>query len=280
MTLLSKNIHTERNLSKVLVGTLLAIWGFAVILPFLWMFLSSFKTNAEISQMTQNFFPKKWTLINYKNLFISGNFGIYLKNTLIITAFSFIGLLFNAMAGFGFAKYKFKGKEFLFMAVLATMMIPGQVTMIPVYLILNQMHLTNTLLGIVLPGLVGAFAIFLFRQFMSTISDEILEAARLDGANDWFIFWHIILPISRPVLAVQGILTFIGGWNSFLWPLIIANDQKYYTLSVGLQLLQGQHTTDYGLQMAGSSFMVIPIIIIFLIFQKYILQGFNLQPEK
>nr|WP_125646967.1 MULTISPECIES: carbohydrate ABC transporter permease [Lapidilactobacillus] len=250
------------------------------ILPFLWMFLSSFKSNAEISQMTQNFLPQHWTLMNYKNLFVSGNFGVYLKNTLIITLASFVGLLFNAMAGYGFAKFKFKGKAFLFIAVLSTMMIPGQVTMIPVYLILNQLHLTNTLLGIILPGLVGAFAIFLFRQFMSNISDSIIEAARLDGASEWYIFWHIILPISKPVLAVQGILTFIGGWNAFLWPLIIANDQKYYTLSVGLQLLQGQHTTDYGLQMAGSSFMVIPIIIIFLIFQKYILQGFNVQAEK
>ena len=142
------------------------------------------------------------------------------------------------------------------------------------------MHLTNTLTGIILPGLVGAFSIFLFRQFISNISDSILEAARLDGASEWYMFWHIILPISKPVLAVQGILTFIGGWNAFLWPLILANDEKYYTLSVGLQLLQGQHTTDYGIQMAGSAFMVIPIIIIFVIFQKYILQGFNIQGDK
>lgn len=274
------NFRSERKLSKGVVGLILAFWGLMTILPFLWMFLSSFKSNAEISQMTQNFLPQHWTLMNYKNLFVSGNFGVYLKNTLIITLASFVGLLFNAMAGYGFAKFKFKGKAFLFIAVLSTMMIPGQVTMIPVYLILNQLHLTNTLLGIILPGLVGAFAIFLFRQFMSNISDSIIEAARLDGASEWYIFWHIILPISKPVLVVQGILTFIGGWNAFLWPLIIANDQKYYTLSVGLQLLQGQHTTDYGLQMAGSSFMVIPIIIIFLIFQKYILQGFNVQAEK
>lgn len=266
--------------AKIIVGLILAVWALVTIAPFLWMILSSFKSNTEISQMNQSILPHHWTLQNYKDLFISGNFGVYLKNTLIITGFSFIGLLLNAMAGYGFAKFKFKGRGVLFIAVLATMMIPGQVTMIPVYLILNQAHLTNTLTGIILPSLVGAFSIFLFRQFMSNISDSIIEAARLDGASEWYIFWHIILPISKPVLAVQGILTFIGGWNSFLWPLIIANDQKYYTLSVGLQLLQGQHTSDYGLQMAGSSFMVIPIVIIFLIFQKYILQGFNIQAEK
>ncbi|AUJ30816.1 sugar ABC transporter permease [Liquorilactobacillus hordei] len=265
--------------SKVLVGIVLTVLGFLMILPFLWMFLSSFKTSTEIS-LSQTFWPKHWTIDNYKNLFTNGSFGTYIKNTLIITAASFVGLFLNAMAGYGFAKFDFKGRKFLFMAVLATMMIPGQVTMIPVYLILNQMQLTNTLLGIVLPGLVGAFGIFLFRQFMSNIPDSIVEAARLDGAGEWYIFFHLILPISKPVLAVQGILTFIGGWNAFLWPLIIANDQKYYTLSVGLQLLQGQHTSDYGLQMAGSSFMVIPIVIIFVIFQKYILQGFNIQMDK
>lgn len=277
--MINGNKTAGRN-GKVAVGAILLFWGFITILPFLWMFLSSFKTNAEISQATQNFLPNHWTLDNYKRLFIDSNFGVYLKNTLIITLFSFMGMLLNAMAGYGFAKFKFKGRGPLFILVLATMMIPGQVTMIPVYLVLNEMHLTNTLAGIILPGLVGAFAIFLFRQFMSNISNSIIEAARLDGASEWYIFWHIIIPISKPVLAVQGILTFIGGWNAFLWPLIIANDQKYYTLSVGLQLLQGQHTSDYGLQMAGSSFMVIPIVIIFVIFQKYILQGFNVQAEK
>ena len=155
---------------------------------------------------------------------------LYLKNTLIVTICSFAGLFLNAMAGYGFAKYDFKGKNKLFLLVLATMMIPGQVTMIPVYLLLNSVGLTNSLTGIILPGLVGAFGVFLFRQFMSTISDEMIEAARLDGANEWYIFFKIILPLTKPILAVQGILTFIGGWNSFLWPLIIANDEKYYTL--------------------------------------------------
>ncbi|MFT8328748.1 MAG: carbohydrate ABC transporter permease [Oenococcus oeni] len=274
----SRNFVDKRN--KTIISVVLLAWGLVTVLPFLWMFLSSFKTNAEISQMTQSFFPKRWTFQNYENLFISGNFGVYLKNTLIITASSFFGLMLNAIAGYGFAKFNFFGKRILFFAVMATMMIPGQVTMIPVYLILNQIKLTNTLLGILLPGLVGAFSIFLFRQFMSNIPNSVIESARIEGAGEWYIFWHLVVPMSRPVIAVQGILTFIGGWNSFLWPLIIANNQKYYTLSVGLQLLQGQHTSDYGIQMAGSSFMVIPIIIIFLIFQKYILQGFSVQSEK
>ncbi|MEK5382790.1 carbohydrate ABC transporter permease [Niallia sp. FSL W8-0635] len=266
--------------SKWIVGIILTVGGFFMVLPFLWMILSSLKTDAEIMQFPPTIWPQEFTLDNFKELFLAFNFAVYLKNTLIIVLCSFGGLILNAMAGYGFAKYNFKGKNILFYLVLATMMIPGQVTMIPVYLILNAMGLTNTMAGIVLPGLVGAFAIFLFRQFMSTISNELLEAARLDGASEWKIFWKIIMPVSRPVIAVQGILTFIGAWNSFLWPLIMANDEKYYTLSVGLQLLKGQYASNYALQMAGSTFMIIPIIIVFMIFQKYILQGFNVSGLK
>ncbi|HAB8377886.1 TPA_asm: ABC transporter permease subunit [Listeria monocytogenes] len=266
--------------AQIAVISILTVGGFFMILPFIWMVLSSLKTDAEILKIPPTIWPETFTLDNFTKLFIEMDFAIYLKNTLIIVFFSFFGLFLNAMAGYGFAKFKFKGKNKLFYLVLATMMIPGQVTMIPVYLLLNAAGLTNTMTGIVLPGLVGAFGIFLFRQFMSTISDDLLEAARLDGASEFYIFWRIVIPISRPVLAVQGILTFIAGWNSFLWPLIIANDEKFYTLSVGLQLLKGQYGSNYALQMAGATFMVIPIILIFMTFQKYILKGFNVSGMK
>ncbi|EHZ8137298.1 carbohydrate ABC transporter permease [Listeria innocua] len=266
--------------AQIAVITILTVGGFFMILPFIWMVLSSLKTDAEILKIPPTIWPETFTLDNFTKLFTEMDFAIYLKNTLIIVFFSFFGLFLNAMAGYGFAKFKFKGKNKLFYLVLATMMIPGQVTMIPVYLLLNAAGLTNTMTGIVLPGLVGAFGIFLFRQFMSSISDDLLEAARLDGASEFYIFWRIVIPISRPVLAVQGILTFIAGWNSFLWPLIIANDEKFYTLSVGLQLLKGQYGSNYALQMAGATFMVIPIILIFMTFQKYILKGFNVSGMK
>ncbi|EAD7443496.1 carbohydrate ABC transporter permease [Listeria monocytogenes] len=266
--------------AQIAVITILTVGGFFMILPFIWMVLSSLKTDAEILKIPPTIWPETFTLDNFTKLFTEMDFAIYLKNTLIIVFFSFFGLFLNAMAGYGFAKFKFKGKNKLFYLVLATMMIPGQVTMIPVYLLLNAAGLTNTMTGIVLPGLVGAFGIFLFRQFMSTISDDLLEAARLDGASEFYIFWRIVIPISRPVLAVQGILTFIAGWNSFLWPLIIANDEKFYTLSVGLQLLKGQYGSNYALQKAGATFMVIPIILIFMTFQKYILKGFNVSGMK
>lgn len=263
-----------------LVGILLGAMGLLMLLPFVWMILSSFKPESEVAQIPPTLWPQQFTLDNFRELFENMRFGIYLRNTLIIVVFSFLGLFLNALAGFAFAKYRFKGRDGLFYLVLATMMIPGQVTMIPVYLILNTMSLTNTMIGIVLPGLVGAFGIFLFRQFMSTIPDELLEATRLDGAGEFRIFLQIALPISKSILAVQGILTFIGGWNSFLWPLIIANDEKLYTLSVGLQLLKGQYGGDYALQMAGSAFMVVPIIIIFIIFQKHIIENYSISGMK
>lgn len=261
-------------IDKIIVIILLTIGGILMITPFIWMIFSSFKHANEAMLIPPTLFPKVPTLENYKKLFEELNFLVYLKNTLIVVAIFFIGLLFNAMAGYAFGKFKFPGKKFLFYMVLATMMIPSQVTMIPVYLILNKMGLINTMLGIVLPGLVGAFNIFLFKQFMGGVPNELMEAARIDGAGEYYIFFKLIIPISKPILAVQGILTFIAGWNNFLWPLIIANDEKFYTLSVGLSLLKGQNVTNFALQMAGASIMVVPIMIIFCIFQKHIMEGF------
>ncbi|MGE6492723.1 carbohydrate ABC transporter permease [Exiguobacterium sp. NPDC077395] len=274
------NHKRKAKLSQLFVALILSVLGIAFMLPFFWMVISSFKTDAEILSLPLTILPENVTFEHYIDLFVNLNFLTYLKNTLLIVLASFFGLLLTAMAGYAFAKHKFKGSNILFIGVLATMMIPGQVTMIPVYLMLNQLGLTNTMMGIVLPGLVGAFGVFLFRQFMTTIPEEMLEAARLDGASEFRIFFSIVLPMSKPILAVQGILTFIGAWNSFLWPLIIANDEALYTLSVGLALLQGQHGGNYALQMAGATFMVVPIIIIFMIFQKHIIEGYNISGMK
>lgn len=271
----------QRSKTEVgIVTVLLFVVGFILSIPFIWMLLSAFKPNAELIQLPVRILPQTWTLENFTRLFTEMNFAIYLRNTLILVGCSLIGLLFNAMAGYSFAKFQFKGNRPLFFLVLATMMIPGQVTMIPVYLILNQIGLTNTMTGIALPGLVSAFSIFLFKQFMSTIPDALLEAARLDGAGEFYIFFKLVLPMAKPILAVQGILAFIGAWNSFLWPLIVANSQDLYTLSVGLALLQGQAGENYALQMAGSAFMVVPILIVFAIFQKYIVNGFTMSGIK
>jgi multiple sugar transport system permease protein len=271
---------SSKKVEKAVITFVLITGGIAVSIPFIWMILSAFKLESEVLQFPPTFFPQNPTIEHFLTLFTELNFGVYLRNTLAIVLFSFIGLLFNSMAGYAFAKFEFKGKNIIFYIVLATMMIPAQVTMIPVFLLLNKMGLTNTMAGIVLPGLAVAFSIFLFRQFMYTIPTDLLEAARLDGAKELYIFFKLILPISMPVFAVQGILTFIAAWNSFLWPLIVASDERLYTLSVGLSLLQGQYGGSHALQMAGAAVLVVPIIIVYLFFQKYIIEGFTMSGLK
>ena len=264
----------------ITIGIGLAIGAVITAFPFIWMLTSSLKPQSESIDYPPTILPQAPTLEYYQILFTELDFGRYLVNTLIVVLISYVGLMLMAMAGYAFAKFEFKGKKGLFFLVLATLMIPVQVTMIPTYLIINGLNLTNTLVGIALPTLVSGFSIFLFRQFMTTIPTEMLEAARLDGAGEFRTFWQIVLPMSKPILAVQVVLTFITGWNSFLWPLILSSDQKLYTLSVGLNLLNQQLAVNPSLQMAGASVMVLPILIVFIIFQRYVIQGFALSGLK
>lgn len=264
----------------VALGLVLAIGALVTSFPFLWMVTSSLKPASEAVSQSPTFLPQNPTFAAYTRLFTELDFGRYLLNTVVVVLIGGIGLVLMAMAGYGFAKFRFRGRGALFLLVLMTLMIPVQVTMIPTYLILNELKLTNTLVGIAAPTLVSAFGIFLFRQFMATIPDELLEAARLDGAGEMRLFWTIILPLSKPVVAVQVVLTFIAGWNSFLWPLIIATEQDKYTLAVALSLLNQQITVNPTLQMAGASLMVVPIIIVFVVFQKHIVQGFTMSGLK
>lgn len=265
---------------NILISVVLVLGAFATAFPFFWMVTSAVKSRSEALAYPPKLLPETITFDHIAELFTQLDFTKYLGNTIAVVLISFVGLLLMAMAGYALAKFDFKGKKVMFFIVLVTMMVPVQVTMIPTYLILNGMKLTNTLVGIALPTLVSGFSIFLFRQFMLTIPTDMLEAARLDGAGEVRIFAQIVLPLAKPILAVQSILTFIAGWNSFLWPLIIANDQNLYTLSVGLALLNDQIATDPSLQMAASSVMVVPILVIFVIFQRHIVQGFSLSGLK
>ena len=264
----------------VTIGVGLAIGAVITAFPFIWMIASSFKPQSESIDFPPTILPQAPTIEYYVTLFTELDFGRYLLNTVIVVLISYVGLMLMAMAGYAFAKFDFRGKRWMFFLVLATLMIPVQVTMIPTFLILNAMKLTNTLAGIALPTLVSGFNIFLFRQFMSTIPNEMIEAARLDGASETRIFVSIIVPLAIPIFAVQAVLTFIAGWNSFLWPLIIANDQKLYTLSVGLSLLNQQLAVNPSLQMAAAALMVVPMFLVFIIFQRHIVQGFTLSGLK
>ena len=265
----------KKTLGEGMIKVVLLLGGFLMIIPLLWAVFTSFKTQAEAMLTPPTILPRVWQFESFITLFTELSFGLYLRNTLILVAFSFLTVLINMMAGYGFAKFKFKHKEKLFYLVLATMMIPGQATMIPNFLIINQLGLVNTFAGMIIPGLAGGFGIFLFRQFMETIPDELIEAAKIDGAGNARIFFQIVTPVCKPIIAVQSILGVIGAWNSFLWPLIVATSQQLFPLGVGLQLLRGQNTANFPLQMAGATVMVIPVISVFLFFQKYIVEGFT-----
>lgn len=268
------------NLQEIITIIVLTIMSLIFIFPFIWMILSSFKPVTEVSAIPPQFFSDGMGIDSYFRLFDAWNFLLYFKNTIILVAYAFFGLILSAMAGYGFAKFDFNHKKKLFILVLATMMIPSQVNMIPNFVFLSKIGLSNTFLAMALPTLVGGFSIFLFRQFMQTIPDEIIEAARVEGLSEIKIFFKIILPMSKPILAIQAILAFIGSWNAFLWPLIVAQDQSKYTLSLGLSLTQGQNASDIPLQMAGATIMVIPVLIVFIIFQKYILDGYTISGIK
>jgi len=180
------------------------------------------------------------------------------------------------MAGFAFAKFSFKGKNKIFALLVMTMIVPGQITMLPVFLILNKLGLLNSYFGIILPGMASAFGIFLVRQYLYGIPDSYIEAAKIDGANHFQIYWKLIIPLAKPILVTLGIFTFMGTWNDFMWPLIVMTKNDMYPLTVGLANLLGEHAVDTELMMAGAVITVLPVVIIFLVLQKYYMKGLML----
>lgn len=188
--------------------------------------------------------------------------------------YAYVGMFISTMAGYGFAKFNFKHKEKYFYVILATMMIPAQAMLIPVYLLVTKMGLINTFAGMALPAFVSGYSIFLFRQFMSKIPDEMIEAAKIDGAGKIRTFLSIALPQIKSAFMVQAIITFMGAWNYFLFPLVLANDEKHYTLSIGIALLKNQSGSNLGVQIAGATIAVVPIVVVLMFFQKYIKAGF------
>ena len=268
------NYKFSQKIRHTLIHLLLIAGLIATMAPFVWMISTSFNTDQAIFTRVPQWIPKHPTIEQYTKLFSSINFLQHFKNSAIIAvSITFVSLFFNSLAGYAFAKYRFPGKEKLFTLLLATMMIPGQVTMMPVFLILKNLGLLNTYLGLIIPAAGGVFGVFLMRQFMLSIPNELIESARMDGCSEFRIYWQIILPLSKPVLATLGIFTFMGTWNDFLWPLIVMIREEMYTLPVALANLNGQHSTEYALLMAGAVIVIAPVVLIFLLAQKYVIQG-------
>ena len=259
---------------SVLVHVALAVIGIVSIAPLVWMISASLMPSGEANSYPPLFFPSKPTLGNYRELFTRLALGRAFANSLILaTAVTLVSLLFNAMAGYAFAKLRFSGRGRLFATLLAALLVPAPVAMLPLFLILRGMGLVNTYAGVVLPAAATILGVFLVRQFALSIPDDLLDAARLEGAGEFAIFRRIVLPLLRPVLTTLGIVTFLSTWNDFIWPLIVLTGESRYTLPVALAILVGEHVQDTELMMAGSVLTVMPVLLLFLALQKSYIAG-------
>jgi multiple sugar transport system permease protein len=252
----------------VVAGALLALG------PLLWMVSASFMPTGEANSYPPRLLPSHATAEHYRALFTRLDLGRFAINSAIvaITA-TVVSLLFNSMAGYAFAKLRFRGRERTFRLLLTGLLIPVQVSMLPLFLLLKELHLVNTYAGVIVPTLASIFGIFLIRQYALSIPDDLLDAARIDGAGELRIYWSIALPVLAPILATLAIWTFLSTWNDFMWPLIVLSDQSRYTLPVALANLSGEHVQDTELMMAGSVVTVLPVLAVFLALQRYYIRG-------
>lgn len=275
---------------KVVAMALLIFWAILSLFPMYWMFQTSVTPKSEIGTLPPKWFPSHLTMENFQTLFegftwdqvIHGK-GILrwtLNSIIICVTVTFTVVLFSAMAGYGFAKKEFPGKNIMFWLIIATMMIPAQVTLVPVFLMLAKLKLVGHLSAVIIPASASVFGVFMMRQFLLSLSTDFMDAARIDGCSEIGIFWRIVLPLAKPAIATLAIFTFIGEWNSYLWPLIVLDEPSKYPLTLGLATLQRQNINSYGLQAAGSVISAIPMLIVFFSFQKYFMKGLTLGGNK
>ena len=271
----------QRLINDTLTYLILTIAAVSLVFPFLWMVSGAFKDALEVVKMPPQLLPSKFNFNNF--IEIKKYFPIerFLLNSIFVsTVTTVLQLLFCSMAAFVFAKFRFRGREILFMLYLVTLMIPRQVTLVPLFIIFSRMKLTDTLLGLILPDVFSAFGTFMLRQHMMTIPDSFLEAAYMDGASHFKVFTRIVLPLSKPVLATLGIFAFMYSWNNFLWPLIIINSKELMTLPLGLTKLTGRWSTEWNILMAGNTISFIPVLIAYLFAQKYFIKGLTMGGNK
>lgn len=261
--------------ASVVLYVLLFIGLVLMVGPFVWMILGSFKEQSEFLRSTPTWLPANPTLDNYERLTARLDFPrFFLNSSVVAVAITAGNLIFAPMLGYALAKLRFRGKRVLLLLVLATMMLPAAATLIPLFVLMSQLNLVNSYPGLILPFLAGPFGVFLTRQFFSGLPDELLEAARIDGASEFRIFAQIAMPLAAPILATLGILTFLGSWNAFVYPLVMAQEPEMYTLPVALATFAtGQFQADHGMLMAGSVLLVIPVLILFVLMQRWITEG-------
>ncbi len=256
------------------VNAALAVAALFALGPLAWMLSVSFMQPGESTTLPPPLLPAHPTWHNYQQLLTQTGIVRYFVNSLVVAGgVTASSLLFNLTAGYAFAKLRFKGRERLFQALLAALVIPGQVAMMPLFLMLKTLGLVNTWAGVILPGMAGVFGIYLVRQYARSLPDALLEAARIDGAGEWRIFWLVVLPMLKPVIVTLAVFGFLGSWNDFMWPLIVLTDADLHTLPVAVASLSREHVADAELMMAGAVVTVLPVLLLFLALQKHYLQG-------
>jgi multiple sugar transport system permease protein len=273
-------MNTQYRRKKFFIRTvqylLLSIGGFIMIFPYLWMISTSFKQAGTWYNLS--LIPTVFSLEHYQRLLTATMLPRWYWNTIIVATISTISVaFFSSLAGFTFAKYNFRGKQIMFTMILAAIMIPTEMLIIPWYVGAAKLKWIDSFQGMLMPGMITTFGIFVMRQFIASIPNELLDAGRIDGLSEFGLFWRICMPMARPALAVVVIFNFLGVWNDFLWPLIVINSQKLFTLQVGLSRLSSLETgADWGGTMSGAALASIPMLIIFLIFQRQIIKGISL----
>jgi multiple sugar transport system permease protein len=270
--------RTRKQINTILINLVVAFFGIIIAYPLVWMVSASFKPLSEIYSFPPSIIPQNFTMGNYERLFSDWPFSNWYVNSLGVAIISTLAVLFfTSLAGFGFAKYRFKGSRFLFIILLGSTMVPFQLILIPLFIVMSKLGWTNGYLSLIIPFMAPAVGIFLMRQFIQSIPSELVEAARIDGASEFSIYWRVMLPLLRPALAAQAVLTFLGSWNSYLWPLAVLRARENMTLPVGLASIVGSVTAGseppLGASMAAATLITIPIIIVFVSVQGQYISG-------
>ena len=260
-------------LKKAPAYILVGFWIVIALTPLLWMVSSSFKGEASLVSTPPKLIPDPFSLENYQKLFEKPVMLWVLNSVIVATIVTFEVVAVSSMAGYAFAKLRFPGREKLFWLLIMTMMIPGQVTLAPLYELIMRLGFLDSFKALIFPPLAAVWGTFLLKQFIQTLPTELIDSGRVDGASEWQIFSRIILPVAKPGLAVLGIFTFVAHWNDFMWPLVVLKDQSKYTIQLGLSAFRFQYTTAYGPMMAGATLAALPMVIIFLLLQRYFLEG-------
>jgi multiple sugar transport system permease protein len=265
--------HAARR--ALLARVVLIAFALFFLMPFYWMFTSALKSNQELSQFPPTFFPQEWHWESFGNAVNYIPFFQFLRNTLIITVLSTVGaVISNPIIAYGFSRISWKYRDTIFYLVVATIFIPYPVIMVGLFDVFARLGWINTFLPLIVPAFFGnAFYIFILRQFMLQIPQDLSDAARIDGANEAQILWQVILPLVRPAITVVAIFSIVGAWNDFLAPLIYLQDDSLYTLAIGLQYFRSTHSIEFNLLMAASTLIVLPIVVLFLLFQRFFVEG-------